>query len=105
MHKQKIYDLFTLDFPHGFPSLLAVHLVPMALRWMISCFLGSLLWLGFHANLPMLNSTWPGPVSENYSISAAGSGLSPFQDNAATIYTIANTGAISNSTGFVKYQF
>jgi len=40
-------DLFTLDFPHGFPSLLAVHLVPMALRWMISCLFGSLLWLGF----------------------------------------------------------
>ena len=27
-------------------------------------------------------STWPGPVGENYSISPAGSGRSPFQDNA-----------------------
>jgi hypothetical protein len=42
----------------------------------------------------MSNSTWPGPVSENYSISPAGSGLDPFQDNAATIVTIANTGAM-----------
>src|SRR2546429_2192776 len=28
------------------------------------------------------NSTWPGPVGENYSNSPAGSGRSPFQDNA-----------------------
>src|SRR6266550_1880927 len=41
-----------------------------------------------------LNSTWLGPVSETYSISPAGSGPHPFQDNAATIYTIANTGAM-----------
>jgi hypothetical protein len=41
-----------------------------------------------------LNSTWPGPVGETYSFSPAGSGLSPFQDNAATIFTIAHTGAM-----------
>jgi hypothetical protein len=41
----------------------------------------------------MLDSTWLGPVSETYTISPAGSGLYPFQDNAATIVTIANTGA------------
>ena len=46
------------------------------------------------ANLSTLNSTWPGPVSETYSVSPSGSGRSPFQDNAATIYTIANTGAM-----------
>jgi hypothetical protein len=51
-------------------------------------------WLGFHANLSTLNSTWPGPVGETYSVSPAASGRSPFQDNAATIYTIANTGAM-----------
>jgi len=39
----------------------------------------------------MLNSTWLGSVGETYSISPAGSGLSPFQDKAATIFTIANT--------------
>jgi hypothetical protein len=66
----------------------------MALRWMVGYFLGFLLCLGFHANLPTLNSTWPGPVGETYSVSPAGSGRSPFQDNAATIYTIANTGAM-----------
>jgi hypothetical protein len=42
----------------------------------------------------MLNSTWPGLVGETYSISPAGSGLYPFQDNAATIYTIANARAM-----------
>jgi len=41
-----------------------------------------------------LNSTWPGPVGETYSFSPSGSGRSPFQDNAATIYTIAYTGAM-----------
>src|SRR5207253_3910222 len=63
-------------------SLLAVHLVPMVLRWMVGCSFVLLLWLGFHANLPVLNSTWPGPVGENYTISSAGSGRSPLQDNA-----------------------
>jgi hypothetical protein len=87
-------DIFALDFPHRLPPLLAVHLSPMALRWVVGCFLGFLLWLGFHANLSTLNSTWPGPVGETYSVSPAGSGRSPFQDNAATIYTIANTGAM-----------
>jgi hypothetical protein len=33
-------------------SMLDIHLSPMALRWMVGCFLGFLLWLGFHANLP-----------------------------------------------------
>jgi hypothetical protein len=42
----------------------------------------------------MLNSTWLSPVGETYSISPAGSGLSPFQDKAATIFTIANTEAM-----------
>ncbi len=42
----------------------------------------------------MLNSTWLGPVGETHTFSPAGSGLSPFQDNAATIFTIANTGAM-----------
>jgi hypothetical protein len=50
--------------------------------------------LSFHANLSMLNSTWLGPGGETYSISPAGSGHILFQDNAATIYTIANTGAM-----------
>jgi hypothetical protein len=42
----------------------------------------------------MLNSTWLGPVGETYTISPAGSGLYPFQGKAATIYTIANSGAM-----------
>ena len=33
-------------------------------------------------------------VGEIYSVSPSRSGRSPFQDNAATIYTIANTGAM-----------
>src|ERR1700751_261433 len=43
---------------------------------------------------PRLHSTWPGPVGKTYSVSPSGSGRSPFQDTAATIYTIANTGAM-----------
>src|SRR5258708_13510835 len=70
--------LSALHFPYRLPPLLAVHLVPMVLR----CSFVLLLWLGFHPNLPMSNSTWPGPVSENYSISATGSGRSPLQDTA-----------------------
>ena len=34
------------------------------------------------------------PGWRNFAISPPGSGLSPFQENAATIYTIANTGAM-----------
>jgi len=34
-----------------------------------------------------------------------GRGVPLFRTTPATIYTIARTGAISNSTGFVKYQF
>src|SRR5215469_18358453 len=49
---------------------------------MVDGFLVLLLWFGFHANLPTANSTRPGPVGENYSNSPAGSGRSPFQDNA-----------------------
>src|SRR5215467_16349714 len=75
-------EVFALDLPHHLAPLLAVHLVPMVLRWMIGCSFVFFLWLGFHANLPMSNSTWPGPVGENYSISPAGSGRSPSQDNA-----------------------
>jgi hypothetical protein len=33
--------------------LLAIHFLPMVLRWMVACLSVFLLWLGFHANLPM----------------------------------------------------
>src|SRR5438552_4798460 len=56
----------------------------MVLRWMVGCSFVLLLWLEFHANLPVSNSTWLGPVGENYTISPAGSGRSPFQDNGPT---------------------
>jgi len=77
-------EVIALDFTHRVPPLLPIHLVPFALHWAA---------FGFHVGLPTLNSTWLGPVSETYTISPAGSGLYPFQDNAATIVTIANTGA------------
>src|SRR5947207_12430095 len=72
-------EVFALHLPQHLPSLLAVHLVPMVLCWMVGCSFVFLLWFGFHANLPMSNSTWPGPVGSK---SPAGSGRSPFQDNA-----------------------
>jgi hypothetical protein len=87
-------DVFALDLSRHLSPLLAVHLLPIALRWAADCFLGFLVLLVFHANRSTLNSTWLGPVSETYSISPAGSGSYPFQDNAATIYTIANAGAM-----------
>jgi hypothetical protein len=77
--------------------LLAVHVVPFALGRARDCFLGffgSFLWLGSHTPLPTLNSTWLGPVGENYSISPAGSGPFLFQGMPATIYPIASTGAM-----------
>src|SRR5215469_5089106 len=51
---------------------------------------------GFHANLPTLNSTGPRPGRRTFTVSPSGSGLSPFQDNAATISTIAKPGAMLN---------
>ena len=83
-------EVFALDLPHRLPPLLTVHLVPMMLRWMVGCSFVFLLWLGFHANVSLVRSTWLGPVGENYLISPAGSGRSPFQDKPATIFTIAN---------------
>src|SRR5208283_2886707 len=71
-------DVFALDLPRHLPPLLAVHLVPIALRWLVGCVLGFLLLLVFHANRSTLNSTWLGPVSETCSISPAGSGPYPF---------------------------
>jgi hypothetical protein len=43
---------------------------------------------------PRLHSTWLGPVGEAYTISPAGSALILVQDDAATIFVIANTGAM-----------
>ena len=71
-------EIFALDLPQHVPPLLAVHLLPMPARCMVRSFLGFLRWLGFHANLCTLNSTWPGPVGETYTISPAGSGLLSF---------------------------
>src|SRR6202035_4645768 len=66
-------EICALDFPHHLPSLLAVHLVPMDVRCLVRCFLCFLWWPRFHANLCLLNSTWPGPVGENCSVSLSGS--------------------------------
>jgi len=41
-----------------------------------------------------VNSTWLGPVGDPYTVSPSGSGLCSFQNNAATIFTIASTGAM-----------
>jgi len=87
-------DIFALDLPRHLPPLLAVHLLPMALRWLVGCFLGFLLWLGFHANLPGLKSTWPGPVGETSQSPQRGRAVLLFRTTPATIYTIANTGAM-----------
>ena len=66
---------------HHLSPLLAVHLVPLARRRFATGFLACLLVflvsfrsLAFHANLLGLNSTWPGPGGETYTISPSGSG-------------------------------
>jgi hypothetical protein len=48
----------------------------------------------FHAKLSTLNSTWLGPVCETTQSLQRGRALSFFKDNTATIYVIANTGAM-----------
>jgi hypothetical protein len=83
-------EVFALELPHHLPPLLAVHFLPLAPPG-AGGWLAFFLLLGFHASLSMLNSTGLGPVGETFTISPSGSGLSPFQDNAATISTIAKT--------------
>jgi hypothetical protein len=46
------------------------------------------------SNLPTVNSTRLGPVGDPYTVSPSGSGRCSFQNDAATIYTIASTGAM-----------
>jgi hypothetical protein len=87
-------EVFALDFPRHLSPLFAVHLVPVVLRWAAACPLAFLQLLGFHANLPRVNSTRLGPVGDPYTVSPSGSGRCSFQNNAATIYTIASTGAM-----------
>ena len=50
--------------------------------------------LGFMRNLSTVNSTRLGPVGDPYTVSPSGSGRCSFQNHAATIYTIASTGAM-----------
>jgi len=74
-------EVLALNLPHHFPPLLAVHLVPVVWPCTSGCFFSLLLWLGFHANLSLMDSTWPGPGGETRTISPSGSGRSPWQDN------------------------
>jgi hypothetical protein len=74
--------------------LLAVHFVPVIWCWAAACFLVALHLLRFHAHLSTVNSTRLGPVGDPYTVSPSGSGRCSFQINAATIYTIASTGAM-----------
>jgi len=87
-------EVFTLHLAHHLPSLLAVHLVPMVLRWMVGCSFAFLLCLGFHASLPMSNSTWLGPVGETSQSPQRGRAVLLFRTTPATIYTIAKAGAM-----------
>src|SRR5208337_4509975 len=72
-------EISALHLAHHLPPLLAVHLVPLARRCLATGFLACLLVflkffhsLAFHANLLGLNSTWPGPGGETYTISPSG---------------------------------
>src|SRR5262244_378871 len=87
-------EVFALDFPGHLTPLLAVHLVPVPGSWAAACLLVFLHSLGFHASLSTVNSTWLGQVGDPYTVSPSGSGLCSSQNNAATIFTIASTGAM-----------
>jgi hypothetical protein len=86
-------EVFCMYFPCHLASLLSIHLLPILFR-ATGCFLRFVLLTRLHAKFSTLNSTWLGPVGDAYTISPAGSGLSLFKDNTATIYVIANTGAM-----------
>jgi hypothetical protein len=94
-------EVFRVDFSRHLPSLLAIHLVPTHclrapgfFRFRIcDCFGWS--FLSFMLPLSsLMNSTWPGPRSETYTISPSGSGHFLCKDNARPIQVIANTGAM-----------
>jgi len=87
-------EIFALDFPRHLSPLFAVHLVPVVLRGAADCFLVFLRLLGFHGSSSMVDLTRLGPVGDLYTVSPSGSGRCSFQNNAATIYTIASTGAM-----------
>ena len=87
--------VFALDFPHGLPSLFAVHLVPMVLCWMVGCSFVFLLWFGFHANLPtfefdLARPGWRKLLNLLIGVRA----ILLFRTTPATIYIIATTGAM-----------
>jgi hypothetical protein len=87
-------EVFALDLPYHLPPLLAVHLLPTGLRWETGCFFALLLLLGFHADLPHVEFNSAQPGRRNLLNLSSGVGLSPFQDKAATIFTIAKTEAM-----------
>src|SRR5206468_130968 len=88
-------EVFALDLPHGLPPLLAVHLVPMVLCWMVGCSFVFLLWFGFHANLPtfefdLARPGWRKLLNLLIGVRA----ILLFRTTPATIYIIATTGAM-----------
>src|SRR5499425_3778420 len=87
-------EIFALDFPHHLTPLLVVHFVPVFWCCTAACFFVFLNLLGFHVNLSAVNSTRLGPVGDHYTVSPSGSSRCSFQNNAATIYTMACTGAM-----------
>ena len=87
-------ELLTLDLPHQLAALLAVHVMPvMILLWAVVRAFAFRPLLRIHVSLSTVNSTRLGPGGENCTLSPSGSGLSPFQENAAAIFPIANAGA------------
>src|SRR6516225_10171299 len=88
-------EVFSLDSPRHFPSLLPIHLVPAALDGALYAFLLLLLLGGLHSILASLNSTWLGPGGETYTISPSGVRPFPFfKVQVAAIFAIATPGAM-----------
>src|SRR6516225_3413752 len=82
-------EIFALHLAHHLPPLLAVHLVPLAPRCLVTDFLAWLLvflgfcrCLAFHASLLGLNSTWPARAAKLIPSLHRGLGLDPYSGQA-----------------------
>ena len=87
-------ELFALDLPHRLAPLLAVHLLPVALRWMVGCSIVFLPWLGFHAYLLCQIQLGPTRLAKTTQSPQRGRAVLLCRTTPATISIIARTGAM-----------
>src|SRR6266576_2311119 len=83
-----------MHLPHHLPPLLAVHLVPMVLRWMVGCSFVLLLWLGFMLTFLCRIQLGSARLAKTTQSRQRGRAVLLFRTTPAAIYTIARTGAM-----------